>query len=276
MQPFPPSTEADVFVETLEPGLSRRDFLKLAGTGLGAMLLGGQSLVPMVASAAPIPRQATESGLTLSQDNRLAKAVARDYRTSLGKGFPGLSAKQVEAHIKLYEGYVNKYASISKELKTMSGAAMEAVNATYHPYRELLVEQSFALNGALLHEYYFENLSTTPQAMSAPLSQGFTSAFGSTEAFKTKLMAAAKAMRGWAILGYCVWDDALHLYGLDMHHMYSPMGVSPILVMDVYEHAYMIDYGTDRGAYLDAVWPYIHWANVEQRLNRAKGQTAPA
>jgi superoxide dismutase, Fe-Mn family len=251
-----------------EGGLNRRDFLKLAGTGLGTMLLGGRILSQ---EAKAIKSQTYTEGLTLSHKDTLSLAVAKDFRTPLGKGFPGLSAKQVEAHIKLYEGYVKKHATITQELSTLKGATLEGANATYHPYRELLVEQSFALNGALLHEYYFENLSATPQTPSSLVSSTLATAFGSMESFKGQLMAAAKSMRGWAILGYCMWDGNYHLYGLDAHNTYSPMGILPLLVIDVYEHAYMVDYSTDRAAYLNAIWPYIHWGIVEQRLAMVKG-----
>ena len=73
-------------------------------------------------------------------------------------------------------------------------------------------------------------------------------------------------MRGWAMLGYDMLDGKLRTYGMDQHHEWAPIHVYPILLMDVYEHAYMIDYGTARAKYLDVFMANINWSVVNNRL----------
>ena len=241
--------------------LNRRDFLKLAGAGLSSLLLASSGLGSF-AKAFETSKAPIKKGLVESPQMGIAKSFPL-----IENGIEGLSAKQVQAHLKLYEGYVKKYQAIRTELHGFNAEELTTVNATYHPFRELLIEESFALNGVLLHEEYFGILTPNPKPMSANLESLLKTHFNSMEAFKAQLMASAKAMRGWAILAYCPRYKHLSFYGLDTHNTFAPMGVHPILVVDVYEHAYMIDYSTNRGAYLEALWKQIDWTIVEARLS---------
>ena len=256
--------EQTVHVE--ESPLNRRDFLKLAGTGLSSLLLASSGLTALtqVAEARPFVRDKTPPAKTPLPPTE-GLGIPKRFPL-IEQGIEGLSAKQIQAHLKLYEGYVKKYQSITQELKAFTPEQLTNVNATYHPFRELLVEESFALNGILLHEAYFGILTPEPKAMSASLNALLVKQFGSIDAFQAQLTAAAKAMRGWAILAYCPRYQHFNFYGLDNHHTYAPMGVQPVLVVDVYEHAYLIDYGTDRSAYLNALWKQIDWTVVEAHL----------
>jgi Fe-Mn family superoxide dismutase len=250
---YPEPTLAPV-LET--KSVTRRHFLKASGLALSSLLLASSGLGTL--SSARLRPSPIEVLPPLG--------VAKRF-TRLENGIEGLSAHQIQAHLKLYEGYVKKHQSIVDALKQFSPEALDGVNATYHPFRELLIEESFALNGVLLHEAYFENLSPVPQAISASLQSKLIKAFGSLEAFKVQCLAAAKSMRGWAILAYHPRYQSLNFYGLDTHNTYAPMGALPVLVLDVYEHAYLLDYGTDRSRYLDALWQQIDWSVVEARLD---------
>jgi len=251
------SNNESIHVE--ESPLNRRDFLKLAGAGLSSLLLASSGLSSL-AHASEAPKQ--DACVKTVSDLGVPKRFPL-----IENGIEGLTAKQIQAHLKLYEGYVKKYQSIGQDIKAFTPEQLANVNATYHPFRELLVEESFALNGILLHEEYFGILTPNPKPMSAYLVSLLTKHFGSIEAFQAQLTASAKAMRGWAILGYCPRYKHLSFYGLDAHHMFSPIGVHPVLVVDVYEHAYLIDYGTDRADYLNALWKQIDWTVVEARLS---------
>jgi superoxide dismutase len=204
-------------VEMFDGPMPRRDFLKLAGTGLGAMLLGGSLLNQDAKALKLLGKRDEVASLSLSSSDTLVLARAKDF-SAISAGFDGLSAEQVQAHVKLYHGYVKKHASITQQLSDMSDADLEGANPTYHPYRALFTEQSYALNGALLHEYYFENLSTSAQSPSFSVQKAMSSAFGSMDRAKAQLMAAAKSMRGWAVMGLNMWDGQLHIYGLDTHN----------------------------------------------------------
>ncbi len=242
-----------------ESTLNRRDFLKLAGAGLSSVLLASSGLNSL-AQATEAPKQ------DAFVKNVPELGVAKRFPL-IENGIEGLSAKQIQAHLKLYEGYVKKYQTIRQDIQAFTPEQVANVNATYHPFRELLVEESFALNGILLHEEYFGILTPDSKPMSPYLQSLLARHFGSIEAFQAQLTASAKAMRGWAILGYCPRYKNLGFYGLDAHHTYSPIGVHLVLVVDVYEHAYLIDYGTDRASYLNALWKQIDWTVVEARLS---------
>jgi Fe-Mn family superoxide dismutase len=92
--------------------------------------------------------------------------------------------------------------------------------------------------------------------------------FGSLEVFKEDLMATALSARGWAITCYNFDDQRLQNYLLDTHNQMVPICVAPIVVIDSYEHAYMIDFGINRKEYLAVLWDNINWDVVEKRLQR--------
>ena len=180
---------------------------------------------------------------------------------------PGLSANQIEQHIKLYKGYIGKSNEITAKLKDVDFAG---ANPTYAPLRELLVEQSYATNGVIYHELYFGNLGGKGGEPTGEVRSAIEASWGSVGKFMDYLKASGKCMRGWVIIGYSIRDGQVHAYGLDMHNMWSPAGVIPILALDVYEHAYMIDYGIDRAKYLDAFVNNIDWDVVNKRLSMSR------
>ncbi|MBI4533317.1 MAG: superoxide dismutase [Candidatus Melainabacteria bacterium] len=199
--------------------------------------------------------------------------IAKDFTGLIGRGLNGLSANQIEQHLKLYKGYVAKANEIQGKLKDVD---VSAANATYAPLRELLVEQSFALNGVIYHELYFANLGGAGGEPAGELRQALEEKWGALGKFIDYLKAAGKCMRGWVIIGWNTRDGHVHCYGLDMHNMWVPAGVIPILVLDVYEHAYMIDYGVDRAKYLDAFVNNLDWDVVAKRFAAAcKHHTCP-
>jgi len=189
--------------------------------------------------------------------------VAKDFSSLTSKKLTGMSSNQIEQHLKLYKGYVGKANEIQSKLKDVD---ITTANATYSPLRELLVEQSFALNGVIYHEFYFGNLGGAGGEPTGDLKLAIEASFGSTGKFMDYFKAAGKCMRGWVIVGYNTRDGQLHAYGLDMHNMWVPANVIPVVVLDVYEHAYMIDYGIDRAKYLDAFVANIDWDVCNKRF----------
>ncbi len=225
------------------------------------LIIGAMAAGSLVASAPAIAQPAAEpagSGEAI---------VARDFSALVTKNMPGLSSNQIEQHLKLYKGYVGKANEIESKLKDVDIAS---ANATYSPLRELLVEQSFALNGVVYHEFYFGNLGGAGGEPQADMRAAVEEHWGSVGKFMDYLKAAGKCMRGWVIIGWNTRDGHLHCYGLDMHNMWVPANVIPVLVLDVYEHAYMIDYGIDRAKYLDAFVNNLDWGVVGKRLATAR------
>jgi Fe-Mn family superoxide dismutase len=177
----------------------------------------------------------------------------------------GLSAKQLNEHKTLYERYVAKRNEIAQKLHTVDRANQ---NRTYSPYRELKIEETYALNGSLLHELYFENMNKKPSNVGPQMNALIEQSFGSFDAFKQDLMAAAQCARGWVLTAYSIDDQRVHNFVLEEHNQKVPVLTIPLLVLDVYEHAYMIDFGIKITSYLDIFWENIDWNVVEQRINK--------
>jgi superoxide dismutase, Fe-Mn family len=187
----------------------------------------------------------------------------RDFTELAGKKMEGLSQNQIEQHLKLYKGYVGKANEIHNKLKDVD---ITTANATYSPLRELLMEYSYAVNGVVYHEFYFGNLGGKGGEPTGELKSAIEERWGSYAKFCDYLKAAGKSMRGWVVLGYNTRGAHLDFFGLDLHNMWSPASTIPVLVLDVYEHAYMIDYGIDRAKYLDAFVKNLDWEAVASRL----------
>ncbi len=189
--------------------------------------------------------------------------TAKDFSL---KGLDGISDEQISQHIDvLYAGYVKKLNEIREKLKAVD---LSSANQVYSELRALKVEESFAMNGVVLHELYFENLGGNGSLEGGALKELIARDFGSFERWQEEFKACAMAARGWVVLGMCMNEERLVNWCLDTHSMGLPAGLKPVLVIDVYEHAYMIDYGVKRPPYIDAFMRNINWQVCEGRLAR--------
>lgn len=180
----------------------------------------------------------------------------------------GLSAQQIEEHEQLYRGYVNKRNEIAQQLSLADRS--KANNVSYSPFRGLKLAETFAMNGDILHRLYFQNLTPQATTIGSATEQLIRENFGSMEAYKADLFAAAQSARGWAITGYALDDGRVYNFVLDTHNQMVPMLVIPLVVLDVYEHAYMIDFGIKRVPYLDVFWQSLDWNIIEKRVEFVK------
>jgi len=178
----------------------------------------------------------------------------------------GFSKRMIEEHLKLYEGYVNKYNEISEKLIKLSDEDYAKANQTYSMIRELKVELSFAWNGIVNHETYFSHLGGRGGEPAGKLMKQIKKDFGSFETFKKDLKATALAARGWVWTGWNERTKTLLNYISDAHNMYSLFEIKPILMLDTYEHAYFMDYGSARGAYVDAFLNNLDWSAVQKNF----------
>lgn len=180
---------------------------------------------------------------------------------------PGLSAKQLsEHHDMLYAGYVKKYNEIQEKMKTVN---LAETNATFSMLRELKLEETFALNAIKLHEWYFDNLggNGSPEGMIVEMIE---QDFGSFEKWQEEFRALGIASRGWVVLAYD-WDSKkLKNVLCDFHSHGSVWSCTPLLVLDVYEHAYFIDYATARKAYIEAFMKNVDWGFVNETIKKHK------
>src|SRR3954462_3605112 len=171
----------------------------------------------------------------------------------------GISRETVEAHYKLYEGYVNKRNEI---LEKLAGTDLSSANQVYSEVRALKVDLSFAIGGIKNHEIYFEHLGGHGGEPSGIFGDLVKRAFGSSTDWKADLKATGMAGRGWALTAYD-WDEGrLFNYIGDAQNTFPVLNPTPLVALDVYEHAYFIDYQTDRGSYIDAFFDNLDWDTV--------------
>jgi superoxide dismutase, Fe-Mn family len=180
----------------------------------------------------------------------------RDF--SKVRGLKGIPDALVEAHLKLYAGYVKNMNLLRERLGALSPGSPE--------FSELHRRVGFEINGMRLHELYFENLSPGGGPPGAAARDALSKHWGSTEAWR-KEFAGIGSMRGvgWAILYQDPATGALSNHWIGLHEEGHPAGFRPILVMDVWEHAFT---GMERPAYVEAFLANAHWEEAERRLSR--------
>lgn len=178
----------------------------------------------------------------------------------------GLSPSQIKQHMTLYAGYVKSRNAIAQALETVD--RVNANSRTYSQFRSLKIAETYAVNGSILHEFYFENLSPQPTHVGPLTEKLIVDSFGTFEAFKQDFMASGNSARGWVLTCYSLDDHRVHNFVLDEHNQNVPVLALPLLVLDVYEHAYMIDFGIQRAPYLNVFWDAINWDVVEARVEK--------
>jgi Fe-Mn family superoxide dismutase len=132
-------------------------------------------------------------------------------------------------------------------------------------------EEHIAYNSTILHELYFDGIGEVPTQPSGLLAQAISRDFGSLDRCKTEFSATAKALAGgsgWVILMHSSRDKRLFIHWAGDHSM-APAGGHPLLAIDMYEHAYHMDYGADAAKYVDAFMQAIKWTNVERLYREA-------
>lgn len=181
-------------------------------------------------------------------------------------GLNGISKEQLEVHFKLYQGYVNNTNILNEKL----GQFIDNKDFGSPEYAELRRRLGFEFNGMILHEYYFDNMKPNGGALSpeSRLYKKLAEQFGSYEQWEQDFKKTG-AMRGigWAILYQDPNTGRLFNFWVTDHEYGHPAGYQPILVMDVWEHAYTVDWkATERPNYIDAFFNNVNWSVVESRL----------
>jgi Fe-Mn family superoxide dismutase len=188
--------------------------------------------------------------------------TAKDYSGLIG--MEGFGETLLNNHFTLYQGYVT---NANKLLDSLAAMLKEGKVATPE-YAELKRRMGFEFNGMRLHEYYFENLGGKGALdKSGKLGKKLAEEFGSYEDWEKDFRATA-TMRGigWAILYQDSLTGMLWNQWINEHETGHPAGCIPLLVLDVFEHAFMIDYGLKRADYIEAFFNNVNWNAVEARL----------
>ena len=194
-------------------------------------------------------------------------------------GLRGISDQTLEMHFKLYEGYVKETNRLNEKISELIRDGK--VDREEMPaYSELTRRLGFEYNGMALHEYYFGNLrrgggSGDPDGASR-FAKAARSSFGSYETWKSEF-ASVGQMRGvgWAICYEDPENSRLSNHWITLHEVGNVAGFRPVLVMDVWEHAYLLDYQpAEKTKYIDAFFANIDWEAVETRLGGGRVQRA--
>lgn len=188
---------------------------------------------------------------------------AKNYEHLLGK--LKISDDQLKAHFTLYQGYVKKLNEIWEKL---SKADRSTPNYSFNEYSELKRREPVAYNGTFLHEFYFENLTAAGKTQPTPsIKQRFADSYGSFDSWVSDFKAAAMSAHGWALLVYDPLDKKLKTNLVQSeHHVGLFVNTKVILALDVWEHAYAIQYGIKKADYVTAFFENLNWDAVVSRL----------
>jgi superoxide dismutase, Fe-Mn family len=240
--------------------IDRRDFGAVALGAAAATLLHGRH-----ADAQPRRPDAGSPPVTHAAQVASPAEAAIAPLPFAPASLPGLSERMlVSHHDNNYGGAVRKLNEVRAQL---AGADPTQSGPYWSLYGSLKAAELAARNSAVLHEMYFANLAagqTPPPALATRLAQRF----GSIDRLRAQMLGASKAANGWVVL---VADGASHTLEIVQteNHSMGGWSASPLLVLDVYEHAFAIDYGANKAGYFDAFWRNVGWNAVHDRASRA-------
>src|SRR5437867_578630 len=177
----------------------------------------------------------------------------------------GISREAIEAHYKLYEGYVSKRNEI---LGKLADVDLTFGNQVYSEIRALKIDLTFAIGGVKNHEIYFEHLGGEGGDPDGLVAELIARDFGDVANWRADLTATGMGGRGWAWTAYD-WDEGrLFNYIGDAQNTFPIWNATPIVALDVYEHAYFLDYRTDRASYIEAFFNNLDWTTVNDWVSK--------
>jgi Fe-Mn family superoxide dismutase len=232
---------------------------------LALALVAGVSLAqpPSQAPEPAKPEAVTVQAVPVDETPTVYEARSWPY---IDTGLEGLSARLLKAHYGLYKGYVKKINEVSEKLQH---ADRTNANYSYDYYSELKRREAVPLMGTYLHELYFDNLQPTPLDQNSSLAQDLKKDFGSLERWWEDAKAVCLSTVGWCAACYNLRDRKLHNYLIEEHHRGFPAFQAPIVIIDSWEHAFNLDYGTARPKYLEAFHQNLNWKVCVERYQKA-------
>ena len=192
-------------------------------------------------------------------------------------GLNGISDKTLEVHFGLYEGYVKNTNLLNEQIAAKIDEGRAA--STDLAFSELNRRLSFEYNGMRLHELYFDNLASGGNEPPAAVRNALAAAYGDFETWKKDFVAVG-GMRGigWAIAYQDPTNSRITNHWVELHQDGNLASFVPIIVMDVWEHAFLLDYKpSERGKYIDAFFSNLNWTAIADRIIEPKndGKTVP-
>jgi Fe-Mn family superoxide dismutase len=188
-------------------------------------------------------------------------------------GLEGISDKTLEMHFALYQGYVKSTNLLTEQLSEL--IQQRKANANNPFYAETKRHLGFEYGGMVLHEHYFSNLAPKGKGEAGKeLVSALGESFGDFAAWKDDFTAVGNLRGvGWAILYQDPETDRLTNLWIELHQQGVPSGFKPILVMDVWEHAFLLDYKpSEKAKYIDAFFANINWPVVNDAFKSAEAK----
>lgn len=180
-----------------------------------------------------------------------------------------LSSDNLDNHITLYEDYIKNFNSANLKLET---ADKDNVNSNHSAFRSLKLDETYNMNGVYLHELFFANIGDNQSEikMDSLSYMRLTRDFGSFDAWQKDFLACCKgAQCGWAVTYLNTYTQTYMNAMVDLHTNNIPFGCYPVIVMDVWQHAYYRDYLKDVGTYSKAMMKQLNWGIIEERIKKA-------
>ena len=180
-----------------------------------------------------------------------------------------LSAENINNHKELYKDYVEKFSLASSKLDVIDRSN---VNSNYSEYRSTKSDETFNMNGAYLHELYFANIgdNNSTITMDSLSYMRLNRDFGTFDDWQRDFIACAKSSRcGWAVTYLNMYTQSYMNCFIDLHSENVPVGMYPVIVMDVWQHAFYKDYLKDVSTYLTAMMKQLRWSVIEKRFEKA-------
>jgi len=259
-----PRPDAAAAIAAVPAGITRRE--ALAGIGLAAA--GWAAMNSNVANGQVRivdPLAVTTPGFDAQTRKYVLPPLAYDYSALE----PHIDAQTMQLHHSIH--HASYVAGLNAALTKMEEARESNDFATI---KHLSREAAFHGSGHLLHCIFWENMGPQSRGggqIPAPVAARLRHDFGSTDAFKAQFGAASKSVEasGWGILGFEPMGKQLVVLQSEKHQNLTQWGIIPILVIDVWEHAYYLRYQNRRAEYVDAFWNVVNWSNVADRLAAA-------
>jgi Fe-Mn family superoxide dismutase len=206
--------------------------------------------------------------LNLSGENIQESIVAQPKTFRLQTEL--LSKANKENHIELYDQYIKDFNRISVEL---DAADRLDVNSNHSNFRSLKIDETYNMNAAYLHELYFNNISdlNSQIPMDSLAYMRLSRDFGTFDAWQQDFIACCLASRcGWALTYYNMYTQTYMNCCIDLHSLNVPVGAYPVVVMDVWQHAYYRDYLRDVKSYVFGMMKQLNWNVIEKRVEKSE------
>lgn len=206
--------------------------------------------------------------LNLKSEPMNEALVAQQKQFTLPTEFQSAATKN--AHNDLYQGYLEAFNRISAELDSVDRSDVRSNGSNY---RSLKLDETYNMNAVYLHELYFANISDLASniSMDTLAFMRLSRDFGDFDRWQTDFIACCLASRcGWAMTYYNIFTQTYMNTFIDLHSLQVPVGCIPVIVMDVWQHAYYRDYLTDVKTFTYAMMKELNWRVVEDRMRKAE------